>query len=312
MSGIATAGSEWFALAELGVLRVAGPDAQTFLQGQLSNDLERLARNRSLLAALNTPQGRVVAILRLVLRTDGIVAVLPAALIAPVIERLRKYVLRSKVTLIDESSRLAVVGLLDVSLPSAEGEGPDLAAVVAGHVELGTISVQTLPGPARRHLLVGPAAALPTIVTTLATQAATSDRWRLAAIQSGEPQVYAETSDLFVAQMLNLDLVDGLSFTKGCYTGQEIIARTQHRGRIKRRMLRYRVRGREAIAPGEPVGLDGRIGRTVEFAARNISDSEILAVAPLGTTQHQSADPAMRELTVERLPLPYPIAELNS
>ncbi len=310
MMGVATAGGESFALADLGALRITGADAHSFLQGQLSNDLERLTRDRPLLTALNTSQGRVVAILRLVQRTDGIVAILPAALIAPVIERLRKYVLRSKVTLSDESSRLAVVGLLDVSLLTAD-DAPDLAQVAGGHIGIGEISVQKLPGPAVRYLLVGPASALPATVAAVATPMTTSERWRLAAIESGEPQVYPETSDLFVAQMLNLDLVDGLSFSKGCYTGQEIIARTQHRGRIKRRMLRYRISGAGAVARGEQVGLDdGRVGRVVECAARTAAESELLAVVPLEWHGRETTDAATRSLSVERLPLPYSIPDL--
>ncbi len=309
MSTAVLARAEWSRLRELGILRVAGADARVFLQGQLSNDIERLTRERTLLSALNTVQGRVVAILHLAQRADGIIAILPTELIAPVIERLRKYVLRSKVTLSDDSSRLAVAGLLDAQVPSAISAPPDPRAIIAGHVPNDEISVHAQPGPASRYLLVGPEVELAAVAAEIATPAATSDHWRLAAIECGEPQVYRETSDLFVAQMLNLDLVDGLSFSKGCYTGQEIIARTQHRGRIKRRTLRYRVHGPERLAPGESVGLEGRVGRVVEFAVRSASESEVLAVVPLDESS-RAEQGAVRNVSAERLPLPYSIPDL--
>jgi folate-binding protein YgfZ len=286
----------WSSLAELGVLRIAGADAAAFLQGQLSNDIERLDRERTLLCALNTAQGRVVAILRLVQRHEGIHALLPAALIPSVIERLKKYVLRAKVTLTDESARWAVAGLLDVNTPA------DAAALAREDV-----SVHSLPGIAGRHVLVGPTAGLASLAAGFSEKRASSDRWRLAAIESGEPQVYPQTSDVFVAQMLNLDLVDAVSFTKGCYTGQEIIARTQHRGRIKRRMLRYRVRGSGRLSPGDNVNIDQRSGRVVEFASTSETDGELLAVMALEVAPRT----AHGELSAERLPLPYSIPDLD-
>jgi len=278
MIEIAAAG-ENLALTDLGVIRIGGGDARAFLQGQLSNDLLRLTPDHSLLAALNTAQGRVIAVLRLLQRPDGIFAIGPAGLLATVIAGLRKYVLRSRVTLSDESSQHAVVGLL---------------------------------GPNVRELSVLPRADLIATSRPAPEPETSGERWRLATIEAGEPQIYPETSELFVAQMLNLDLVDGLSFTKGCYTGQEIIARTQHRGRIKRRMLRYLIRGATPLRRGEQVRLDGgRIGRIVERAARNANDIEVLAVVPLDATDRESAESTLPQFNVERLPLPYAVPDLS-
>src|SRR5688572_9899392 len=135
-----------------GALRFGGADARAFLQGQLSNDLRALTRQNSQLAALNTAQGRVVALLRLIERGDGIHALLPAAMIGTVIERLRKYVLRSKVTL--EPATLEVLPLMGIS----PGE---VRALIAGgdngatHHEAGTVSVLHLAGPTTRTLAIG-------------------------------------------------------------------------------------------------------------------------------------------------------------
>lgn len=279
MSSAAETASERVELADMGVMRVAGSDARAFLQGQLSNDLLRLTSDDSLFAALNTAQGRVVAIVRLVQLPDGIFALLPAALVPKVIAGLGKYILRSRVTLSDESLRLAVVGVL---------------------------------GPSVRKMLLVPRAELAAAVTSTTASESALERWRLVTIAAGEPQVYLETSEMFVAQMLNLDLVDGVSFSKGCYTGQEIIARTQHRGRIKRRMLRYRIRGSAAPKRGEHLQLDGgRLGRIVESAARDANESEVLAVVPLDTSDRDSAKSSSPQLEVERLPLPYAVPDLS-
>jgi len=279
MSSVAEAASERVELTDFGVMRVAGSDARAFLQGQLSNDLLRLTSDDSLLAAFNTVQGRVVAILRLVQRPDGIFALLPAALVPKVIAGLDKYILRSKVTLSDESPRFAVVGVLGASV---------------------------------RKMLLVPRADLAAAVPSAKAAENALERWRLVTIAAGEPQVYLETSEMFVAQMLNLDLVDGVSFSKGCYTGQEIIARTQHRGRIKRRMLRYRIRGTTAPKRGEQLRLDaGRLGRIVESAARNANESEVLAVVPLDGSDRDSAESSLPHLEVERLPLPYAVPDLS-
>ena len=102
-----------FWLTDMGVIQIAGHDARAFLQGQLSNDMLRLTPEQSLLTALNTAQGRVVAVLRLMQHADGIFAILPLTLVTKVIAALNKYVLRSKVALSDESLRLAAVGVLD-------------------------------------------------------------------------------------------------------------------------------------------------------------------------------------------------------
>jgi len=274
MSAATESASTRLVLTDMGVIQIAGHDARAFLQGQLSNDMLRLTPEQSLLTALNTAQGRVVAVLRLMQHADGIFAILPLTLVTKVIAALNKYVLRSKVALSDESLRLAAVGVLDAG---------NRQSILVPRTELTALS---------------PANAL--------------ERWRLAGIQAGEPQVHLETSEMFVAQMLNLDLVDGVSFTKGCYTGQEIIARTQHRGRIKRRMLRYRVRGAALPGRGEQVLLDGgRVGRIVESAARNADESEILAVVPLDASDRDSAASSLPHLEIERLPLPYAVPDLT-
>jgi folate-binding protein YgfZ len=240
-------------LPYLGVLRFTGPDAFTFLQGQISNDSRRLMDGRPLLAAYSSPQGRVLAVLHLLPHAGGAIALLPRELIEPVRERLRKYVLRSKLR-IDGPKMLNAAG---IALPET-----------AHYLETDGVGVAGVAGDAGRYWVTGLAtrlAAAGLMGDAHAAQDIEQD-WRLADIRAGLPQVYPATTELFVAQMLNLDLVDGISFAKGCYTGQEIITRTQHLGRIKRRMHRLQLPPGNYLV-GQALRLtDGRGGRLVEIA----------------------------------------------
>lgn len=270
-------------LRSLAVVRCSGSDADSFLQGQLTSDVARL-ENRTQLAAYATPQGRVIAILRLSRRDDGIHMLLPAALTATVAERLRKFVLRATVR-IDVLDGWSVTGVdrdadrsvgtvrpADASTPVAF-DYPDGRVVFARPVAAGTAD---------------PAA---------------EERWQALDIAAGMPQIGPETSGHFVPQMLNLDLLDAISFTKGCYTGQEIVARTQNLGRIKRRTFRYAIRTDQAPPPLTGLQLDAtKVGEVVISAAVE-GGIELLAVValdardrPLRTASGHTAVP---------LPLPY-------
>jgi len=295
-------------LAHLGLIRIAGPDAPGFLQGQVSNDTRRLAEGRTLLCAYSTPQGRVLAVLRLFPHSSGVLAALPRELVAPTMERLRKFVLRAKVRLEDVSEEFAVVGQHAAAgqLESATwtAAGLDVPAEIGGYTERDGIGVARLAHDAHRHWLVGPAAQLNARGLAGDGLAATQIEhdWRLTDIRAGLPQVYAATSEMFVAQMLNLDLLDGISFTKGCYTGQEIIARTQHLGRIKRRMVRLAL-PEGPVSLGQALQLaDGRTGRLTEWAR---SGGRLEALAVLSLAEQADSEAASAAVAATELPLPY-------
>jgi folate-binding protein YgfZ len=134
-------------------------------------------------------------------------------------------------------------------------------------------------------------------------------QWNLADIAAGIPQVYPATSEQFVAQMLNLDGVGGISFTKGCYTGQEVIARAHYRGRVKRRMQRFRTLAAASFAPGDTGSLrDGRSFRVVMAERLEDERCEFLAVTPIAAGEPEGTDgsPAME---VESLELPYQLPD---
>ena len=243
----------------IGLLRFRGPDAVKFLQGQLSNDMTALGNERLMLAGLHNPQGRVLALLQLAaLAPDHIVALLPTELAETTLATLRRYVLRARVTISNDSSP-AVLAELAAQSPCAAS----------------------------------------------ALSAAT----RAADLAAGLPQVYAATSGEFVAQMLNLDCVGAISFNKGCYTGQEIIARAHYRGRMKRRMQRFVSNGPAALVPGQSITLgDGRSAQVVDAVTLADGRSEFLAVAALEADPAAAAGGTTAAATVPVTPLPLPYA----
>jgi tRNA-modifying protein YgfZ len=295
-------------LPHLGVLRFTGPDSLSFLQGQVSNDTRRLAESQSLLAAYSSPQGRVLALMHLLPHSSGVIAILPRELVVPTLEGLRKFVLRAKVMIEDAGELLSVAGLHGMHrLQSAGITAPQSSTGYIEKEDIGVAAVNRDPG---RFWVIGAAEKL--AEHGLAGDILQADQiehdWRLADIRAGLPQIYLSTSEAFVAQMLNLDLLDGISFSKGCYTGQEIIARTQHLGRIKRRLYRLLLPlGEWRI--GQALRLsDGRAGRVIE-AIRSGGGFEALAVLPdLGSlSSRESADgDAVAGAAVAAAPLPLP------
>jgi tRNA-modifying protein YgfZ len=297
-------------LLHLGVLRFSGPDSSTFLQGQVSNDARRISEGQSLLAAYSSPQGRVLALMHLLQHPSGIIAILPRDLVVPTMETLRRFVLRAKVKIEDAGAELTVSGHhgardAQSSATTAAGVAGDAARWwIIGSADADAGAALRTQDPANR--LAQQPAQQP------ANQHADQVEldWRLADIRAGLPQIYLATREIFVAQMLNLDLLDGISFTKGCYTGQEIIARTQHLGRIKRRLYRLQLPPGEWLI-GQPIRLpDGRSGRLTEVV-RHGEGSEALAV--LNVHSQPDAEPSDADsaantgVAAAQLPLPYQI-----
>lgn len=269
-------------LEHLSVLRFRGPDAGRFLQGQVSNDVERLRATPALLAGLHDPQGRVLAVLRLVaLEENDLLAVLPREL-APVIQRhLKRFVLRSKVTIDLADAEWQAVGLC----------GPDSEAAARLHK-----SVRLAADPLRLMVILSRHEQLPE------GDALEAEEWQALDVADGLPEVTVATSGLFVSQMLNLDLLDGISFDKGCYTGQEIIARAHYRGRVKRRLQRFATEQQRSLHAGERVTLaDGRRAQIVRQARFGQVGSEFLAVAALSAGEEDAPPPGGEAEGEERL-----------
>ncbi|ASC88922.1 folate-binding protein YgfZ [Alcaligenes faecalis] len=294
-----------FALPDLCVLQFQGADAVSFLHAQVSNDLEHLAADRACIAAYCTAKGRSLATMVLWREQDETVyALVRRDLSEALIKRLRMFVLRSKVTI--SLAELQVYGVADQSAAQAvwnlQRDGDDTFIQAPGELDGLNRSWRISPQPDT-------------------TAQASEGRWETADILAGLPWVSADTQDLFIPQTLNLDLIDGINFKKGCYPGQEVVARSHYRGTIKRRMMA----ARSAIldtAPqvqeaadvllvsqnAEPVAAARIINRAWQAEQQRLYVLMEVVLADLEQGQFQLEQGQALELQ----PLPYALPELSS
>jgi tRNA-modifying protein YgfZ len=302
-------------LGALGVLRVAGTDAPAFLQGQLTNDVNALAPGTSQYSAWCSPKGRVLANF-IVHRVDehSFDLLLPAALAAPVGKRLGLFVLRSKVTIDDASATTVRLGVGGPNAATVVRDAVGALPVAHRFVATAAASVLALPG-ARFIAFAQPQAAL-ALWQQLSVRARPAGLpvWQWLTIAAGIPVITAATADQFVPQAVNFDAIDGVSFKKGCYTGQEIVARTQYLGRLKERLVLAHVDG-SAPLPGarlySPVFDDQACGSVVNAAAAPGGGSDLLAVLQVAATQSgvvRMQAPDARPLALLQLPYSVPDA----
>jgi len=288
----------------LGVLRFHGEGAAKFLQGQVTHDTALLADGRTLLAACNTPQGRVTALLRLKQTGDAVYALLPADLLGHVASRLRRFVLRAKVDVqIAADLQVAWVGGRPFS-PTLAVESYDATRTLSEIPAAGATEVVSFDYGGDRQVVAAPGTALRAItgLSLAKSLPGIEEEWWAADVAAGLPQVFRASTEQFVPQMLNLDLIDGISFSKGCYTGQEIVARTQHLGRIKRRTFRYRVAGAGTLPPLAGLHLDGAKVAELVMSAPRGNAVELLAVTALDARDRALVTEDGREA----LPVPVP------
>jgi folate-binding protein YgfZ len=292
------------ALTDWGVIRAQGPDAAPFLHGQLTQDLMHLDAGHARLAGYCSAKGRLLATFVLWRPSDDeVLLACSADLLPATLKRLSMFVLRAKCELADVSSQRPLCGLVGASADAWLGAGAasgDWTAARRGNATL--IRLPTADGHSRALCIDGDPASLPAL--DLAA-------WRWLEVRSGVPRVAAATADQFVPQMLNLELLGGVDFKKGCYPGQEVVARSQYRGTLKRRT--YLMASSAALAagmevfhsadPGQPAGM-------VVLAA-SLPDSRHAAqvavkIAALEGGELRAANGAQLSPT----PLPYPLDAL--
>jgi folate-binding protein YgfZ len=281
-------------LLQLSWLRATGPEAELFLQGQLSNDIRELSVSRAQLSSYNTPKGRVLALFTLLRQVDGTILLeTQSSVAAETLKRLRMFVLRSKLKLDDAGDEALALGLAGPAATALLAEaGLPAPAATLDAAAAGDVIVLRRAGVQPRFSIHGPAARLAGLWQRWSTTATPvgSAAWRLLDILAGVPTVHAQTREQFVPQMLNLDLSGGISFTKGCYPGQEIVARLHYLGTAKRRMVRARIEAGELPAPGAPIALIGGDGQAVGEVVDAAQDPGrgIVLLAVLQTAQEGS------------------------
>jgi folate-binding protein YgfZ len=292
-------------LTSLCAIDAAGPDAREFLHGQLSSDVKALAVGSAQYASYNSPKGRMLATL-VVWRQDDerIVLVLAEDLAATIARRLGMFVLRAKVSL--APSPRSLQGVLGSDADTAVASGFGVAAAVAAWHDVRKGGTLALRLPDGRYVL-DTASTLPAAIESLPESDESS--WQWCGIRAGVPVVTAATSDKLIAQGANWELVGGIDFNKGCYPGQEIVARMQYLGRLKERLYAFHadadaqrlLAGTEIRTAESP---DGPAAGIVVNAARSPEGgSDLLAVVSIdaaGSVPLRAGDAALSPRT-----LPY-------
>ncbi|MCF6282333.1 MAG: hypothetical protein L3J28_09010 [Candidatus Polarisedimenticolaceae bacterium] len=226
-------------LSHLGLLKLSGSDAEQFLQGQLTNDVKQLTDTHSHLTGYCTAKGRLLAIFRAFHHNDAFYLQAPAEIIESLQKRLQMFIMMSEVKLELVSEQLPIIGLI----------GDETSALLQAHISKlpegennivhdGDITLIRHPGSPARYQIIAPLEVQKALWSKLEAEAdvVKPEAWSLLDIKAGIPNIYATTQEVFVPQMTNLHLIDGVSFTKGCYVGQEIVARLQYLGKQKRNM----------------------------------------------------------------------------
>jgi len=308
---VVTTGEVICDLSHSGLIGAYGGEAQQFLQGQLTNDVAAVDSNHSQLSAYCTPKGRMLATFRLFWRKDTYYMRMPREVLEPTLQRLQMFVLMSRVTLEDASDALVRFGL---SGPGAEQELREaVGGVPAAADEAYTTSECTViraQGPHPRFELYGELDPMRRLWERLNVRAAPVGAfgWSLLDILAGVPTVYTQTREAFVPQMANLDRLGGVSFNKGCYPGQEVVARMHYLGRLKRRTYRAHAGPATLPAPGDPVagGPSGEaVGTVVAAEWHPDGGAELLAVLQIDAATGGDLRIGEDEAPLELQPLPY-------
>ena len=303
-------------LEYLGVIAVHGRDAGDFLQSQFSNDTGKLDEHNSQLDAYCTPKGRILGLMRVYRQGDTWYLRLPADTIETVIQRLRMYVMRAEVTFEDVSENFLRIGISGEAASEALGTA-DVPAEPDQVTHGRELTILRVPGiHPRFEVHASSLDAARSLWDELNVQGAPvgESAWRLLEIQAGLPNIFAATAELFVPQMTNLQLVNGVSFKKGCYPGQEIVARMQYLGTLKRRMYLGRIDSDKIALPGDALfsasGNEQAIGRIVDAQPHPDGGQSALAVLQIASADAgdvylgSAAGPAF-----EQQALPYSFGE---
>ncbi|MCB1621403.1 MAG: folate-binding protein YgfZ [Thiothrix sp.] len=298
-------------LSHTGLISVNGADSRDFLQGQLSNDINRVSPQQAQLSAYSTPKGRTITEFQIMERQGTLYLSLARDNLEAVLKRLRLYVLRAKVTLEDATESLVHFGYADPRgdqrLAAAIGTIPEQVLEVVQH---GDLTLIRRPAPVPRFEVFGELDAACDLWEKLGVHAAGvgAGGWNHFEIEAGIPHLDAASTEAWVPQMLNLHRIDGISFTKGCFPGQEIVARLQYLGDNKRLTYRLGIEGFELPPVGAVISApDGsEAGRILNSARNPDGGVETLAVLKIAAAR---AGLQLDGRKVAILPLPYALEQ---
>lgn len=296
-------------LTDLGLIQISGKNAKQFLQGQLTCDVEEVNQQQSRLGAHCDVKGRIIAIFRLFFYQDNYYFLLSSSIISHLLNSLQKYAVFSKVTLSDVSKDWQKIGLFGSNLPDWLQEHHLYAEQQNGLIAYESILSLSAPGPMPRSILITPSAKSLRFHEKFAAQSI--NHWHLLDIMAGIPTIYPETSGQFTPHQLNLPSIGGVSFNKGCYIGQEIIARTHYLGKSKSRLYRASFQSTSQPRPGTPLcekdELSSAKGTVIISAYVGDNHYQALVCLQTQTISHTICLGSPQGPTVNLLELPYSI-----
>ncbi len=282
-------------LQHISLVNVSGEDAETFLHNQFTNDLKALALHHNQLSAYCNPKGRVLALFQITrLAADSFLLALPQEIAEATLKRLKMFVMRSDVNFEDMSkawSHIGVAGPKSIDILKANNIiAPENNHELSKHNQLMIINI---PGPSARFRIVGPTNEIQELWQAVSQQASIAGQqaWEYQDIVIGQPTLHKATVESFVPQMMNLEAAQGLSFTKGCYPGQEVVARMQYLGKLKRKMFHARASSDTCPAPGDLVYVkddsgERKAGEIIACQPSPEAGLELLAVLEIAATEN--------------------------
>lgn len=313
-------------LSQFGTLRVSGEEAQSFLQNLLSNDIREAGVTRAQLSSFNTAKGRMLATLLIWREGDDYLLQLPLSLAEAIRKKLSMYVLRAKVKVTDAGNGIISLGLSGASaqavLREQFGELPQRQLGMAAIAQGGIIQGSVMRIGDTRWQINTTTQHAPSLwkIFSRNAQPVGSACWDWLNIRSGIPVILAQTQEQFVAQMVNLELIGGVNFRKGCYPGQEIVARMQYLGKLKRRMylahLAYPAHPDSGSIPqaGDELfsaDMEGQAsGMIVNAAPAPSGGYDVLATVQTASRETQAVHwKSLQGEVLQFLPLPYPLPD---
>ena len=304
-------------LGQFGTLRASGAEAQSFLQNLLSNDINQVSSTQAQLSSLSTAKGRMLASMLIWRDGDDYLLQLPRVLCEPIRKKLSMYVLRSKVKISDAGNKIVSLGLSGTNVQEIlHKQFGELLQIPLSIINTSTASVMKINDA--RFQINATAQHAPALWAALNphAQPVGSICWDWLNIRSGIPIILPQTQEQFVAQMVNFDLIGGVNFKKGCYPGQEIVARTQYLGKLKRRMYLAHLNhgahldSNETPRPGDELfsaDMEGQAsGMLVNTAPAPSGGYDVLAVVQTSSRETQPVHwKSLQGVALEFLPLPY-------
>lgn len=309
-------------LANQALIQVKGEDAKAFLQAQLTNNIEEVSNKTAQFSAWCDPKGNVLALFLVFMYERDYYLSFDASLKETILKRLQMFILRSKVELVDRTDELVQIGYggdfgdldLQRALDAKVKETWSAAMVPAEGMR--KIKAIKIPGPYHRYHLIGPEEQMEQAWQKLLVNADKTNQldWHLMDITAGIPVVTQAVSGKFIAQMLNLDKLWAINFKKGCFPGQEIIARMHFRAKVPKRMLKLHIEADDVQVPaGETFEAFDESGKRIEFENIFMRPDPIectlaQAVGNLKTLSNAQGDLKLESGSKVILqPLPYPV-----